>query len=226
VSLLLAPDGVGSYTRIVLHTSKEVSSTVPQHWEKLTTSCCLPLTMPLVTYEATVEDQTGRSHDIEVSTMLSLFECSALLKFEHEAYHRAMSKVISKAERAILTAGPWECKICRQPNARHVNHLPSPSKCARMLGDGRSKLSWDVSDIAIPVCGSVSCSKAAQRYSNRLSWSRGTGRSRSGYCENCNKHTTRVRVCSRCKEVIYCSKACQVAHWKTGGHKQACNPLS
>ena len=28
--------------------------------------------------------------------------------------------------------------------------------------------------------------------------------------------------CGRCKRAFYCDKACQVKHWKRGGHKQAC----
>ena len=28
--------------------------------------------------------------------------------------------------------------------------------------------------------------------------------------------------CGRCQQAFYCDKACQVAHWKRGGHKQAC----
>lgn len=31
------------------------------------------------------------------------------------------------------------------------------------------------------------------------------------------------KTCSRCKKAIYCSKECQVAHWKNG-HKQVCKP--
>ena len=31
--------------------------------------------------------------------------------------------------------------------------------------------------------------------------------------------------CARCKAVSYCSKACQVNHWKRGGHKQECAAL-
>ena len=39
-------------------------------------------------------------------------------------------------------------------------------------------------------------------------------------CEACaapsNKH------CARCKTVTYCSRACQLSHWKEGGHKKKC----
>jgi hypothetical protein len=31
--------------------------------------------------------------------------------------------------------------------------------------------------------------------------------------------------CSRCKSVAYCSKECQVVHWKEMGHKKECSKL-
>ena len=30
------------------------------------------------------------------------------------------------------------------------------------------------------------------------------------------------KMCGRCKQAFYCGKACQVEHWKRGGHKLAC----
>ena len=32
----------------------------------------------------------------------------------------------------------------------------------------------------------------------------------------------RHAACNRCKTVFYCSRSCQSAHWKEGGHKRAC----
>ena len=40
-------------------------------------------------------------------------------------------------------------------------------------------------------------------------------------CENCGISAINLRACSRCKAVSYCSRECQVAHWKAG-HKAAC----
>ena len=43
-------------------------------------------------------------------------------------------------------------------------------------------------------------------------------------CGNCGRRSKEGETfnhCSRCKVVAYCSKACQVHHWKNG-HKQAC----
>jgi hypothetical protein len=42
-----------------------------------------------------------------------------------------------------------------------------------------------------------------------------------GFCESVEDSEHKLQACSRCRLVAYCSKACQVAHWKNG-HKQAC----
>lgn len=34
----------------------------------------------------------------------------------------------------------------------------------------------------------------------------------------------KLKKCSRCKSVSYCSKACQLKHWNNGGHKRFCIP--
>ena len=42
-------------------------------------------------------------------------------------------------------------------------------------------------------------------------------------CGYCGKSSTeRLMVCSRCKDVAYCDKECQLAAWK--GHKKICKP--
>ena len=42
-------------------------------------------------------------------------------------------------------------------------------------------------------------------------------------CAACGTVTTSKKTCSRCKVTCYCSKECQVNHWKRGGHKEVCN---
>jgi len=43
-------------------------------------------------------------------------------------------------------------------------------------------------------------------------------------CANCLevKDRTELLDCARCRSVSYCSKDCQVIHWKKGGHKLLC----
>ncbi|KAK8800757.1 hypothetical protein WA158_000082 [Blastocystis sp. Blastoise] len=43
-------------------------------------------------------------------------------------------------------------------------------------------------------------------------------------CKKVEEVKGSFKTCSRCKKAIYCSKECQVAHWKNG-HKQACKPV-
>jgi len=43
---------------------------------------------------------------------------------------------------------------------------------------------------------------------------------RCGYCRKKEKNKNEFMICSRCKQVAYCSRECQKAHWK--GHKNIC----
>ncbi len=49
-------------------------------------------------------------------------------------------------------------------------------------------------------------------------------------CANCGTPEGHPGValltCARCKLVLYCGTACQVQHWKEGGHKKQCITLS
>ena len=42
-------------------------------------------------------------------------------------------------------------------------------------------------------------------------------------CENCVKRTWKMQKCGSCKLAHYCSKACQLLHWRSG-HKYHCCP--
>lgn len=44
-------------------------------------------------------------------------------------------------------------------------------------------------------------------------------------CDACGKDGGALLLCQRCVSVFYCSKDCQVHHWKHGGHKKACEHL-
>lgn len=45
-------------------------------------------------------------------------------------------------------------------------------------------------------------------------------------CANCAAVGNRINIvlskCSKCLMVAYCSRACQIQHWKDGGHKRFC----
>lgn len=44
-------------------------------------------------------------------------------------------------------------------------------------------------------------------------------------CDACGSEGTGVLLCTQCRSVFYCSKACQKNDWKHLGHKQACLTL-
>jgi TPR repeat protein len=45
-------------------------------------------------------------------------------------------------------------------------------------------------------------------------------------CANCGiaemAGSAALKPCSRCKDAVYCGKACQAQHWKAGGHREKC----
>lgn len=46
------------------------------------------------------------------------------------------------------------------------------------------------------------------------------------YLKKCSEcHRPGEKLCSSCKGVYYCSKACQANHWKAGGHKKFCKSI-
>jgi hypothetical protein len=48
------------------------------------------------------------------------------------------------------------------------------------------------------------------------------GLSKMRTCASCGEQSLEQKLCARCKQVSYCSKACQTRDWKEGGHKQRC----
>jgi hypothetical protein len=46
----------------------------------------------------------------------------------------------------------------------------------------------------------------------------------TGECANCALSGVPLFSCDRCKDEVYCGKACQTQHWKVGGHRRFCVP--
>ena len=45
-------------------------------------------------------------------------------------------------------------------------------------------------------------------------------------CSGCGNNAAHLRKCAACKVAAYCSRACQVKHWKEGGHRRECAQLA
>ena len=45
-------------------------------------------------------------------------------------------------------------------------------------------------------------------------------------CAGCGRPSEQLRSCSGCRSAAYCSRQCQLKHWKEGGHKRECKRLA
>jgi hypothetical protein len=45
-------------------------------------------------------------------------------------------------------------------------------------------------------------------------------------CSGCSQQVYQLRKCTACRAVSYCSRECQVRHWKEGGHRRECAQLA
>ena len=45
-------------------------------------------------------------------------------------------------------------------------------------------------------------------------------------CSGCSRLSAQLRKCSGCRQAAYCSRECQVRHWKEGGHRRECAQLA
>jgi hypothetical protein len=110
-----------------------------------------------------------------------------------------------------VTAGRTE-EPAQQPN-------PSASAAAVGGGSGGSGAANSPAEV-----GQSAASSSAEPAGVHTGLGDGAGSSRvkpSRPCAACGELFPKLKQCSRCKAVAYCSRDCQLAHWKAG-HKESC----
>lgn len=122
----------------------------------------------------------------------------------------------------MFAASHLACFFCDRA-AKRISHTPV------LEGDESCLL---IKDLPIMTCDELACRRKSQNLNEQISKEmskRGdlVAASRTMYhCSQCTKAGTSEEMfkCSRCKACLYCSKACQTAHWRAG-HKKECDPM-
>jgi len=138
------------------------------------------------------------------------------------------------------------CAQCLKPAAGKGISLSTCSGCRRVAYCGKScqKLHWElghreqctqpkrVTKETMEKATDDEASAATPPSTAKISKASekgGTSVGNDKECANCLASQSRegaaLQVCTRCKAVSYCSRACQKQHWGKGGHKQFCVSL-
>ena len=136
----------------------------------------------------------------------------------------------------------WSQSTQNETRRRHfARHNPRPLPPVRNSSDDLQVLASDSSEAAEPsqehkaseISEAGEADTAIPNSSiGRTDESRGTSRldlgtrPQDGMCGNCGRQEQEERFlqCARCKAVVYCSRECQVQHWKSG-HKASCKTV-
>jgi hypothetical protein len=187
--------------------------------------------MTEINYIANMTDpMTGRSHEYVVPIRVTEQELRAMKQVpsNRSITQEVLTRAVTQAQREFF-ADPerlWHCVICNSRATRAVNtpaFHPDPK-------DGGPPVICDYTPF--PICGSSTCNHEATRRATSLT----SELTQQGslpdkemiICKNCQKSAlasaNSMKRCSGCKAVWYCSRECQVAHWKKG-HKNYCERL-
>ena len=115
--------------------------------------------------------------------------------------------LLSRAERAIQAAKVWAPQL-------GIQHLKATTAELRLwvqaamaaAGPGRAQLPAVLQAADVGLQGGL------------------VGATQS--CSGCGAGSLSLRNCSGCRAVAYCSRACQLRHWREGGHKRECAALA
>ncbi|PNW81838.1 hypothetical protein CHLRE_06g262550v5 [Chlamydomonas reinhardtii] len=89
--------------------------------------------------------------------------------------------------------------------------VPGAEQMAALLGEA-----------GLVLCGNPACSSLeGDSEAGLMAAGAAAGQQRGGRGEAAGGGG-RIKTCSRCRAVRYCCGACQLQHWTTGGHKEAC----
>eukprot|EP00977_Amphora_coffeiformis_P009752 scaffold2246_cov162-Amphora_coffeaeformis.AAC.11 len=148
-----------------------------------------------------------------------------------------LMQVTHTAQPQVMTCGvPWKCSVCQGRATTSVN---TPAF------HGEADPPFVCDHCFLPICEKLECESLAHQKMQEIIQQEiaPTVQKEFGYdkvvvkqpsisssshhetCGNCGVHsqaTKKLFRCARCRNGFYCSKECQVAHWKV--HKVSCAP--
>jgi hypothetical protein len=123
-----------------------------------------------------------------------------------EDYYAPLASVRATQGKIAYTT----CKTCNAPSDLEWVHLSPCSKCKTAIYCSKECQTVDWKAGHKKECGVI-----AQRPKKVAA--------PSAECSNCGASSgVALLACNRCKDELYCGKACQTQHWKVGGHRRFC----
>mmetsp|Transcript_29182 Transcript_29182/g.64333 ORF Transcript_29182/g.64333 Transcript_29182/m.64333 type:complete len:186 (-) Transcript_29182:236-793(-) len=177
--------------------------------------------MPVFNYIAKVSDRTGRSRDFTIPVSVTDQETTALRNRNVSGSKMALTRAAAEAQTTILSSEQWQCVVCTGKATRMVN-TPAFHPVPRNGGDPV------IADYTpFPICFNPSCNAEATRQAGLITSNtpRPMADAEVKSCGNCGAtemaSAGTIKRCSGCEATWYCSRECQMAHWKKG-HKYLC----
>lgn len=181
------------------------------------------ITMATIKYTGTVKDGVGRSKDVNLSVAISEKERRMLenaMAGDSDGVQPIVDKVIRQVRSFVFADGLWIC-FCGCPG-KFTHHAPFFSRCP-------TRYDFNAQDAPFIHCDNRVCYDTARKHAQKFflevktSWSAHPEAYSSIKCQQCMKwkNVKDMFLCSRCKLTFYCSKSCQVLHWKNQ-HKKDC----
>jgi len=144
-----------------------------------------------------------------------------------------MNKVFSTVahmEFAVIAKGRFTCTPFENCNETAVLCVSTPGFCRATNDRPATVTDW----LCMPICTRKECDNEAKRQTEKIIRFVSKEQRKAGcpgfrdgqrrYCANCKSVSTRkdeYKKCSRCLVTFYCSKDCQVSHWRV--HKETCS---